>query len=170
MTQPVRRTNLSPAERRELRLEIEDFNIEYARVLDEGVVDRWPTFFVEDGFYRITARENFDAGLPVGLVWCEGRAMMTDRAAAVATTMMHAPRYLRHFNSNVRVVGIEPDGAIAAESNYLVVETLMEDETRIFQAGRYVDRFVRADGRLLLKSRDCIYDTLLIPNAMVYPV
>ena len=46
----------------------------------------------------------------------------------------------------------------------------MEDETRIFQAGRYIDQFVRADGALLLKSRDCIYDSLLIPNDVVYPV
>ena len=32
------------------------------------------------------------------------------------------------------------------------------------------DRFVRADGGLLLKARDCIYDSLLIPNDVVYPV
>ena len=58
--------------------------------------------------------------------------------------MMHAPRYLRHYNSNVRVTGVDQDGAITSESNYLVVETLMEDKTRILQAGRYLDRFVRA--------------------------
>ena len=170
MNDAGRRSNLPPSVRRELRLEIEEFNTEYARVLDQGAIERWPAFFAEDGFYRVTARENFDAGLPVGLVWCEGRAMIADRAAAIMTTMMHAPRYLRHYNSNVRVEGLDPEGVIAAESNYLVVETLMEAETRIFQAGRYIDRFVHADGRLLLKSRDCIYDTLLISNAMVYPV
>lgn len=96
--------------------------------------------------------------------------MIRDRAAAVKTTMVHAPRYLRHYTSNVRVSGVDGDGTISADSNYLVVETLMEDETRIFQAGFYIDRFARVDGRLLLKSRDCIYDSLLIPNDMVYPV
>lgn len=163
-------TNLSPAEARELRFEIEEFNTEYARVLDAQDIDRWPDFFTEKGFYRITAKENHDEGLPVGLVWCDGKPMLKDRSAAVKTTMVHAPRYLRHYNSNVRVTGIDPRGIIGSESNYLVVETLMEKETRIFQAGRYIDEFVRDGDVLLLKSRDCIYDSLLIPNDVVFPV
>lgn len=61
-------------------------------------------------------------------------------------------------------------GEIEARSNYLVVETLMEDKTRIFQAGRYDDVFVRIDGGLKLKKRDCVYDSLIIPNALIYPV
>jgi 3-phenylpropionate/cinnamic acid dioxygenase small subunit len=166
----VTATNLSPAEARELRFEIEEFNTGYARALDAMDIDSWPDFFTEDGFYRVTARENYDDGLPVGLVWCEGKPMIRDRAAAVKSTMVHAPRYLRHYTSNVRVTGVQGDGTILAESNYLVVETLMEDETRLFQAGRYIDRFVRDGGRLLLRSRDCVYDSLLIPNDVVYPV
>jgi 3-phenylpropionate/cinnamic acid dioxygenase small subunit len=163
-------TNLSPDEARTLRFEIEEFNTEYARLLDAHDVDAWCECFTEDGFYRVTARENYDDGYPVGLVWCEGKPMLKDRAAAVKTTMVHAPRYLRHYNSNVRVTGVDADGVIASESNYLVLETLMEEETRIFQAGRYIDRFVRNGDALLLKSRDCIYDSLLIPNDVVYPV
>jgi 3-phenylpropionate/cinnamic acid dioxygenase small subunit len=166
----VSRTNLSPAEARTLRFVIEEFNTDYARVLDALDVEKWPDFFTEDGFYRVTARENYDENLPVGLVWCDGKPMLKDRAAAVKSTMVHAPRYLRHYTSNVQVTGIEPDGLVASESNYLVVETLMEDKTRIFQAGRYIDRFVRDGDALLLKSRDCIYDSLLIPNDVVYPV
>ncbi len=163
-------SNLSPSEARELRFEIEEFNTEYVRVLDAKDIDRWPDFFTEDGFYRVTARENYDEGLPVGLVWCDGKPMIRDRAMAVKTTMVHAPRYLRHYTSNVRVTGIEDGGVVCAEANYLVVETLMEDETRLFQAGCYIDRFVRQDGRLLLRSRDCVYDSLLIPNDVVYPI
>jgi len=163
--------NPNPAALRELRFEIEEFNTAYARALDAFDLDAWPDFFTDDGFYRITARENADAGLPVGLVWCDGKAMMRDRVAAVQSTMVHAPRYLRHYTSNVTVTAVAGDGTIASESNYLVVETLVEDETRIFQAGRYLDRFVRdPSGALLLKSRDCLYDSLLIPNDMVYPV
>ena len=163
-------TNLSPEEARALRFEIEEFNTDYARVLDALDIDKWPDFFTEDGFYRVTARENFDENLPVGLVWCDGKPMLKDRAAAVESTMVHAPRYLRHYNSNARVLGVDADGIIRSESNYLVVETLMEDKTRIFQAGRYIDQFVRAGDSLLLKSRDCIYDSLLIANDVVYPV
>lgn len=161
---------LSLDEMRALRLDVEEFNIEYAHALDALDIDAWPGFFLLDGFYRVTGRENYDAGLTIGLVWCDGRAMMQDRAAAVKTTMVHAPRYLRHYNSNVRIIGVDSEGKIHSESNYLVVETLMEEETRIFQAGVYFDQFVRKDGVLKLQARDCIYDSLLIPNDMVYPV
>lgn len=152
-------------------MEIEDFNTEYVAVLDAQDMKRWPNFFTEDGFYRITARENFDEGLPVGLVWLEGKAMFLDRVAAIENTMVFAPRYLRHYITNVNVVGANAAGLISAEANYLVVETLMEDETKIFQAGCYKDLFVHGEGSdLKLKSRDCIYDSLLIPNDMAFPV
>lgn len=165
------RGNLPPqAEVRELRLEIEDFNAEYAHVLDEGDLEEWPDFFVDEAVYRITGRENADSGLPLGLIYCDGKGMLLDRVRAILKTTTHAPRYLRHFLSNVRITDLEPDGTVHARSNYLVVETLMEDESRILQAGRYEDVFVRRDARLLIKARDCVYDTLTIPNALIYPV
>ncbi len=159
----------SAAELRELRLEIEEFNSEYAGVLDDGDIETWPDFFADDGLYRITSRENADHDLPIGLIYCDGRGMLIDRVRAVIKTTMHEPRYLRHFNSNVRIAGID-DGRVLSSSNYLVVETLMEGGTNIFQSGRYEDTFVRVDGALKLGARHCIYDTLLITNALVYPV
>ena len=159
----------SAAELRELRLEIEEFNTEYARVLDEGDLETWPDFFTNDGLYRITSRENADDDLPIGLIYCDGRGMLVDRIRAILKTITHEPRYLRHFNSNVQVSGID-DGRVSSGSNYLVVETLMEGGTNIFQSGRYEDTFVRVDGALRLAARHCIYDTLLITNALVYPI
>ena len=161
---------LSDTELRELRFEIEEFNTEYARVLDDGDLETWPGFFADDGLYRITSRENADDDLPIGLIYCDGRGMLIDRIRAVTKTTMHEPRYLRHFTSNVRIAGVGDGGAISSASNYLVVETLMEGGTNIFQSGRYEDTFVRIDGALRLAARHCIYDTLLITNALVYPV
>ena len=156
---------------RELRFEIEEFNVEYSRVLDEFDLMRWAEdFFTEDAFYRVTGRENFEAGLPVGLIYCEGKPMLKDRAFATLEATMFAPRYLLHINSNARVTQVDADEAVHAEATYMVLETLVEDKTRIFQAGRYIDTFVRQQGRLLLKKRDCVYDTLIIPNSMIFPV
>jgi anthranilate 1,2-dioxygenase small subunit len=152
-----------------LRLEIEAFHAAYCAALDEGRLADWPRFFTEDARYRITARENEEAGLPVGLVYCEGRAMLEDRALALAKTEMFAPRYLRHYVSNVRVLGVEA-GIIFAAANYLVLQTLVDRPTTIHQAGRYADRFVRAGEHLLLRERHCVYDTLVIDNALVLPV
>jgi len=79
----------APASLRELRLEIEEFNAEYAAVLDAGRVQDWPQFFTEDAIYRITGRENADAGLPVGLVYCEGMGMLGDRALVSGNCVVH---------------------------------------------------------------------------------
>jgi len=155
---------------RELRLEIEEFNSEYAAVLDAGRVEEWPRFFTEDSIYRITGRENADAGLPVGLVYCEGIAMLRDRALAIAKTTMFAPRYLLHQVSNVRVLGLSPTGEIAATANYTLFESLVDEKTTLQQVGRYHDRFVRREGALRLKERICVYDSLMIDTALVFPV
>jgi anthranilate 1,2-dioxygenase small subunit len=159
----------SPSSVREWRLDIEEFHADYCSTLDSGAIEAWPEYFTEDAVYRITARENADRGLPVGLVYAEGKAMIKDRAFAIARTQMFAPRYNQHFVSNVRV--LEAAGDVAkAQSNYLLLQTLMEGPTTIQQSGRYYDTFVRRGGRLLLRDRQCVYDTLIIANDLVYPV
>ena len=49
----------------ELRQRLADLYAGYDAALDEGEYARWPHFFVEAGIYKITPRENYDAGLPV---------------------------------------------------------------------------------------------------------
>jgi len=160
------------SERLRLRLEIDELNIAYCRALDEGRLMDWVELFSEDARYVVTARENHDAGLPVGLVYCEGKGMIHDRAFAILETAMYAPRYLRHLVSNLHILGISPDGAVETESNYLLLQTLMDrPEPRLQQVGRYLDRYLRTpEGRLLLAERICVYDSLLVDNALVYPV
>lgn len=162
MTPPAAR------ETRELRMEIEEFHADYCWTLDCGDVERWPEYFADDAVYRITARENADAGLPVGLVYADSKAMIRDRAFAIRHTQMYAPRSMQHFVTNVRV--LQAKGAVKAQSNYLLLQTLVDGPTTIHQAGRYYDTFVRAGGRLLIKERQCVYDTVLIANDLVLPV
>src|SRR5262249_29625917 len=49
----------------------------------EGEYERWPDFFTEACVYKITSRENSATGLPVGLIYAESRAMLTDRVSAI---------------------------------------------------------------------------------------
>jgi anthranilate 1,2-dioxygenase small subunit len=165
-----RPSELEPARATALRHEIEAFNDEYCAVLDANLVEDWPRFFVADCVYRITARENAELGLPVGLVYAEGRGMLEDRAVAISRTQMFAPRYTLHMISNTRALRESADGEIAAEANFLLLQTLVEGATSIHMAGKFHDRFVRVDGRLLLKERQVVYDTTLIANDLVYPV
>jgi anthranilate 1,2-dioxygenase small subunit len=125
----------------ELRWLVEEFHFEYAAVLDRCEIERWPEFFTEDGLYRLIARDNADANLPLSLMSCEGIGMLKDRAYAIAHTEMFAPRYIQHFIGNIRVRAYQ-EPYITAEANYLVLETLIDEPTRLLQSGKYHDVFL----------------------------
>ena len=98
--------------------------------------------------YTASPRENADLGLPVGLVYSEGRAMMHDRAVAISRTQMFAPRYMLHMVSNTRVISESADGEIQAQAAFLLMQTLVEGPTTLHLAGTYYDRYTRQDGVL----------------------
>lgn len=153
-----------------LRAEVEAFNAGYADALDAGRLDDWAGMFTDDGFYVVLSRENFNHGLPVGLIYCEGQGMIRDRAFALLKTSMFAPRYLRHMISNLQV-SVAEDGIVTATANYLVMQVLFDRPVAtVHQVGVYMDQFRRVDGVLKLAVRRCVYDNLLVDNALCLPV
>lgn len=164
---PVRKTR--PALSAELRFEIEDLYTDYANTLDQADYKGWCEFFAEDAIYRIVPRENYVRGLPIATMHCESKGMIQDRAYSVEELNMTQPRVLRHFVSCLAIESVDGD-RIKAGANFLVVQTLFEEMTEIVMAGRYVDEIVRKDGRLLFQSRNCVYDSSLIPTSLVAPV
>jgi anthranilate 1,2-dioxygenase small subunit len=154
-----------------LHHEVERFNAAYAQALDEQRLMDWVEFFTEDGSYIIISRENADRDMPVGLIYCENKGMIYDRAFALLKTTMFAPRYLRHFISNLQIVGQDRDGTISARANYMVMQVLFDrPDAKVHQIGAYVDKFRRVGGALKLAERRCIYDNLLVDNALTIPV
>jgi anthranilate 1,2-dioxygenase small subunit len=84
---------------------------------------------------------------------------------------MFAPRYLRHIIGNLQVLGEEGEGAIRARANYAVIQVLYDrPEAKLHQIGVYHDVFRRVEGELKLAERRCIYDNLLVDNALCLPV
>lgn len=151
--------------------EIERFNARYATALDEQRLPDWVEMFTDDAFYLVTSRENADNDLPVGLIYCEGKAMIRDRAFALEKTAMFAPRYLRHIIGNLVVEDENADGTIHATANYVVLQVLFDrPDATLHQVGVYRDVFRRTDTGLKLKERRCVYDNLLVPNALCIPV
>ena len=167
LTSPVK-GKLDRALARELRFAVEEFNFDYAEVLDRGEIESWPDFFTDDGVYRLIARDNADFDLPLSLMSCEGKGMLKDRAYAIAHTEMFAPRYTMHMISQIRVTDFE-DQIITAQANYAILETLIDEPTRLLQCGKYHDKFFMQGDRLLIKERRCIYDTVLVPTCIVFP-
>jgi anthranilate 1,2-dioxygenase small subunit len=154
-----------------LHREIEDFNSAYAAALDDGRLADWAEMFTDDAFYVIISRENADRGMPVGLIYCENKGMIQDRAFAHEKTEMFAPRYLRHIIGNTHVLGEEKNGDIRARANYVVVQVLFDrPEAKLHQVGVYHDKFRRVGDQLKLAERRCVYDNLLVENALCLPV
>ncbi|MEC8137277.1 MAG: aromatic-ring-hydroxylating dioxygenase subunit beta, partial [Pseudomonadota bacterium] len=107
--------------------------------------------------------------MPLAIMRCESRAMMQDRVRAIRETLMFEPRYIRHLISSIRIRP-EGDGMVSVTANYAVLETLMDEMTKVLNAGRYVDKLVREDGELRFKEKRCVYDSSVVPNSLVYPV
>ena len=153
-----------------LQLEVEDLYSRYGALLDDGPLRDWPDLFAEECLYLVIPRDNYDRGLPLAIIRCESRGMLVDRIRATQETIMHEPRYLRHQITNVRIVGGDVR-RFDTVANYCVFEVLRDELPRILNVGRYVDVIQRSDdGALEFKEKRCVYDSVLVPNTIVYPV
>ena len=152
-----------------LLAEVNQLNAAYAAALDEKRFDDWPLFFVEDGHYKVQARENFDRGLPLALIALESQGMMKDRVFGVTQTIYHGPYYMRHVIGPARIVWHEGD-AVKAEVSYAVFRTKPGSVSEVYNVGRYIDELVRIDGTLKFKSRLAVYDSEMVLNSLIYPV
>ena len=62
-----------------LRLRIDALLANYIHCIDEDRLEEWPDYFTNDGRYKVVTRENYDLGLPVALIYCDGTGMFKDR-------------------------------------------------------------------------------------------
>lgn len=155
--------------RLQLQWEVDQLNAAYAAALDDRRFDAWPDFFVQDGYYKLQARENFDRGLPLGLIALESQGMMKDRVYGITQTIYHGPYYTRHVVGTAQISG-EQDGVIAAQASYAVFRTKPSDVSEVYNVGRYIDQLVRTPEGLRFRSRLCVYDTEMVLNSLIYPI
>lgn len=157
------------AELRELKQELWELYEDYAHACDRQDFQAWTTFFTQDCEYKAISKENFDEGLPHATLYCDGLGMVKDRALALGETAVFEPRHLRHFISGLRVNGLS-DGAIEAQANFLVVESMSDREPRIVFVGTYVDRVVRDGDGLKFQSRQAVFDNYRVLASLVVPI
>lgn len=153
----------------ELRLELEELYADYGACLDEDRFEEWPDFFTDDCVYKIIPRENVELGLPLATWLCESKGYLLDRVVAIRKTMMYAPRYMRRMVTGIRILGWK-DGVLEVRANYLALETLLDDTTRVFNAGQYQDKLAVVGERLRFREKVCVFDTTLVPNSLIYPL
>jgi anthranilate 1,2-dioxygenase small subunit len=151
------------------RLELEDLYTGYAACLDSDALERWPEFFTDDCRYRITSAENYEAGLPLGLIYATSKNMLKDRVSALRDANIYEPQRYRHLVSCVQIEKDEGDG-LDAVANFLVVRTMQDGAMTLFAAGRYLDRVVRRDAGWRFARKIVVLDSRRIDTLLAIPL
>ena len=152
--------------------ELEQLLTDYVHCLDADELERWPDFFTEDCFYRITSAENYEAGLPLGLIYATSRDMLKDRVSALRQANIYEPQRYRHLVSSIKIIGNSSDvtGPLDVEANFLVVRTMQHGEMMIFGAGRYIDQVKREAGSWKFVSKTVVLDSRQVDTLLAIPI
>jgi anthranilate 1,2-dioxygenase small subunit len=124
-----------------LQLAVERLHARYAHALDADRLEDWPGFFTESGRYRIATAENEERGLPLSVLYADGRAMMRDRIQSLRHANIYEPQRYRHMISSVLLEPVDAD-VVRSIANFTVIRIMQDGDTVIFASGRYVDRVV----------------------------
>jgi len=151
------------------RLELDALYADYAHCLDNDELEAWPEFFTEDCRYRITSAENFEAGLPLGIVYATSKAMLVDRVMALRKANIYEPQRYRHMIGAIKV-GAEDKGARPVVANVIVVRIMQDGAMTVFAAGRYVDRLVRQGDAWKFAQKEVVLDSRQIDTLLAIPL
>jgi anthranilate 1,2-dioxygenase small subunit len=151
------------------RFELQDLYAAYAACLDSDALERWPEFFTEDCAYRITSAENYEAGLPLGLIYASSKNMLKDRVSALREANIYEPQRYRHLISGVQVDG-DQDGALDISASFLVVRTMQDGAMSLFAVGRYIDRVVRGAAGWQFARKIVVLDSRQIDTLLAIPL
>ena len=142
---------------------------DYCHALDDGNVDDWSGFFMDDATYQITTRENISKGYPLGIVLCEGRGMMDDRIKALKTANIFESHSYCHLTGVPDMVE-QMEDRWAVRSNFVIYRTMYTGEMELFAAGKYLDVVDTSEGRTRFAERTVVIDSRRIDTLLVYPL
>lgn len=153
----------------ERQLRVQDLLARYADSLDSGRFEEWPEFFTEDCVYKIISAENFEQGLPLGVIDCDSRDMLRDRIMALREANIYEDHRYRHILSTTLIKGVDGD-VIRAETGYQVTRIMRDGETMLFSTGCYYDRIVRDGDDYRFAERLVVFDSRAIDTLLVIPL
>jgi anthranilate 1,2-dioxygenase small subunit/terephthalate 1,2-dioxygenase oxygenase component beta subunit len=154
----------------ELRLRIQDLNARYAQAIDDNKLEAWPDFFAENGRYRIITAENFERGLPLGMIHATSRAMLRDRVRSLRDANVYEAQRYRHL-LGAPLVTPGAEGTVEAQTSFMVARVMYSGEITLFATGRYHDRIVLDDGgEARFAEKLVILDSRLIDTLLAIPL
>jgi anthranilate 1,2-dioxygenase small subunit len=139
---------------------------EYGALIDAAKFDEWLELFAAECRYQIVPRENFDSGMPAGLVYCDSRAMLEDRIRA----LREANKYNIHTDRHVIGLPRIFDDGVTVEAPFAVFQTDQEGESRLFATGLYRDQLVAVGQRLKIHDKLVLLDTFAVPSLLATPL
>jgi anthranilate 1,2-dioxygenase small subunit len=141
----------------------------YGALIDAGEFDAWLALFAASCTYHIVPRENYERGLPAGLVYCDSREMLEDRIRALREANKYNIHTDRHLIGLPRLIG-EGRDIRQVEAPFAVYQTDQEGETRLFATGLYRDRVVVEPGGLKFREKLVLLDTFAVPTLLATPL
>ncbi|MCC2099011.1 MAG: aromatic-ring-hydroxylating dioxygenase subunit beta [Hyphomicrobiales bacterium] len=153
----------------ELRSRIQNLLAQYAHTIDDDRLEEWSGFFLPEGIYKITSRENFDRGLPLSMVYCTGTGMLDDRISALRTANIYEPHVYCHMIGAVELLE-RSGGEYRTRANFTVLRTMAEGDMTIFACGRYLDTIAETADGLKLRERTVVLDSRRIDTLLVIPI
>lgn len=156
-------------EKMTLWFELHQLQENYIHALDNDRLEDWPEFFTDDCLYEIVPRENAEAGLPIGVIYCDNKKMLRDRVLSLRHANIYEEHTYRHMTSGLVFKALD-DNTVEAESSYVVIQTLQNGESFVYQAGRYLDLVVKTAAGWRYARRRVIYDTLRVPTLLATPI
>ena len=80
-----------------LWFELNQLQQNYISALDNDRLEQWADFFTEECIYEIVPRENEDAGLPIGIIYCDSKRMLRDRVLSLRHANIYEVHSYRHL-------------------------------------------------------------------------
>jgi anthranilate 1,2-dioxygenase small subunit len=141
----------------------------YCAALDNDRLEEWAGLFTEDCLYEIVPKENVDAGLPIGVMYCDNQRMLRDRVKSLRHASIYEPHTNRHMTSGLSIRLIDSK-TVESESSYVVIQTRTNGESFVYQAGRYLDRVVLTNDGWRYRQRRVVYDTSRVQTLLATPI
>ena len=153
----------------EIKTKVDNLYAAYALTLCDGDLDTWPGYFTEDCLYKLVSRANHERGLLLGPIFSENRGALIDRARAVKSALVYAPRYVCYIVGSVHIVG-RADKGWDTRSMFSAYQTFVEGDSQLMMCGRTFDRIVLDGDTAKFSRRVVVYDNERVPSAVVYPL
>lgn len=153
----------------ELYFRIERLYARYIRAIDDDRLEDWPDFFAKDCRYKIISAENYDQGLPLGLIDADSQAMLLDRVASIRKANIFEDHRYKHFVSAIDVTDVA-GGVATVVANYQVVRIDIRGNAMLFSVGRYLDRIAIDRDPPIFVEKLVVFDNERVDTLLALPL